>query len=202
MIPKSTLLAGLFGALALLAGCSTIVPVESEVQSFLGAAGAPATGGTFRFERLPSQQKDQVQATKMEALAQPAMEKAGFRRDDASAQFSVQIGAYSTEVVPLPAYMTGPGARFFYPGFDRFYFYHHPFAYTGTPGPIYISGVTVVIREVGTGRVVYETNASNEQRWFDPDKVFAPMFEAAMKDYPAAPDKPRNISINVNKATK
>ena len=40
--------------------------------------------------------------------------------------------------------------------------------------------MSVVIRELGSGRVIYETNASNEQRWFDPDTVFPPMFEAAV----------------------
>lgn len=189
----------------LLAGCSTIVPVDSEVKSYLGQAGAPVKGGSFRFERLPSQQVDAAQANKMEAMAQPALEKAGFRRDDANAQYSVQLGAYSAQQIDLPASFNGPWPRYVYPAYyGRFFYYHRPLGYRTTVplDPMYVSAVTVVVREMGTGRVVYETNATNEQRWFDPDKVFPPMFEAAMKDYPNAPTAPRTITISVDTAKK
>ncbi len=192
-------------AATLLAGCSTITPVNSEVKSYLGQAGAPVKGGSFRFERLPSQQADATQANKMEAMAQPALEKAGFRRDDANAQYSVQLGAYSTQQVELPVGFNGAWPRYMYPYYyDRFPFYRRPLGYPrGVPvDPVYVSGVSVVIREVGTGRVVYETNAVNEQRWFDPDKVFPPMFQAALQDYPKAQAAPRTVTINVDTAAK
>jgi hypothetical protein len=180
---------------ALLAGCSSVTPIESDVKSFAGLPGAStAKAGSFRFERLPSQQQEPAQASKMEGFAQPALEQVGFKRDDAHAQYSVQLGAYSMQQIAVP--VGGWGPRYFYPGFDR-WGYHHGFWGPGRwgPDPMYVSGVSVTIRELGTGKVVYETNATNEQRWFDPETVFGPMFIAAMKDFPAAPAGSRTISV-------
>jgi hypothetical protein len=45
----------------------------------------------YRFERLPSQQNDQQD--QVEAWADPALFRAGLKRDDAAPRYSVQVAA-------------------------------------------------------------------------------------------------------------
>src|SRR3954469_3440620 len=82
--------------LALLAGCASTYTLDSTVQSFshIGALPQPAT---YRFERLLSQQD--VGQPQLEAFADPALNAAGLRRDDASPRFSVQVMARTSQTL-------------------------------------------------------------------------------------------------------
>ena len=74
-----------------LSGCATGYLLDNNVQSFSSLPSLPPQP-TYRFERLPSQQAAPGQ-TQLEALADPALFKAGLRRDDAMPQYSVQVSA-------------------------------------------------------------------------------------------------------------
>jgi hypothetical protein len=88
---------------ALLAGCaSTGFKLDNEVRSFSGLTAMPAPA-SYRFERLPSQNADPYQGG-LEALADPALHKAGFRRDDAAPRYSVQVSARLGPARRLPAH--------------------------------------------------------------------------------------------------
>ena len=88
---KSLVLVAWVAAVGLLTGCATVSTVESDVQSFSTTA-TPVQAGTFRFERLPSQDQNAEQATSLESMAQAALLKAGFTRMESGARYSVQIG--------------------------------------------------------------------------------------------------------------
>jgi len=78
-------------AAAALSGCATSYILDNNVQSFSSMAALPAQP-TYRFDRLPSQQAFQFQG-QIEAMADPALFKAGLRRDDAAPNLGIQVTA-------------------------------------------------------------------------------------------------------------
>jgi hypothetical protein len=187
-------------AALVLAGCATSYKLDNQVQTFshLQAAPAPAT---YRFERSLSQQVDPAQQA-LEALADPALYKAGFRRDDAAPRYSVQVFA-RTDRTLSPYYDpydrwpwgwgggwgVGFGGRHFglglggpWPRGDSYWFHRE---------------VSVIVRELAGNRVVYETHAINDGPWLDNRAVLPAMFEAAMQGFPNPPAGPRRVDIQV-----
>ncbi|MEP6791937.1 MAG: hypothetical protein ABI907_11220, partial [Ramlibacter sp.] len=75
----------------LLSGCAVGYLLDTNVQTFIGLPGVPANP-SYRFERLPSQQTSPVQS-QLEAMADPALFRAGFKRDDAAPRYSVLVTA-------------------------------------------------------------------------------------------------------------
>ncbi|HEX2546836.1 MAG TPA: DUF4136 domain-containing protein [Ramlibacter sp.] len=195
-------LARLFVAAAaavVLAGCATGYRLDNQVQSFsqLQALPAPAT---YRFERSLSQQTDPAQQA-LENLADPALHRAGLRRDDASPRYSVQVAARTDRVLSPYAdpwdrwgggwggWGIGLGGRHFgvgigapFPRADTFWFQRE---------------VTVVVRELATSRVVYETHATNSGPLMDSRTVLPAMFDAAMQGFPNPPQGPRRVDIQI-----
>jgi hypothetical protein len=131
--------------------------LDNRVQSFSNLPTLPAAP-TYRFERLPSQQADPSQV-QLEDLADPALFKAGLRRDDATPRFSVQVSARTQRVLSPYAdpwdnwgWGWGMGRRHWHlGGFSRF------------DQPWYEREVAVIVREIPTNKVVYESRAG--QRW-------------------------------------
>jgi len=186
---------------ALLAGCATVSTVESEVLSF-STAPASIQAGPFSFERLPSQYQEPNQTLAFEQMAQVALEKRGFTRNDAGARYSVQIGAWTSDAVlvyPDPFF-----GRLAGPYFGRPRLWHGRMFY-GPPWPdreLYLSRVRLEIRDLGTGKVVYESTATNEQSWFNAAKMFPAMFEAALTDFPSPPSGPRKVIVKLPEGSK
>jgi hypothetical protein len=175
---------------AVLSGCAGTYVLDNTVQSFSQLTAAPAPL-TYRFERLPSQQQaDQAQ---LEALADAALHQAGFQRDDANPRYSVQIGARVQEVIspfadPWDGWGIGAGRR-----------WHRRFGVWGPSyePPWYHREVSIVVRELAGGRVVYETRASNAGPYSGNAVVFPAMFQAAMQGFPAPPPGPRVVNIQL-----
>lgn len=183
-------------ALVLLSGCASTYLLDSQVQSFSQLPALPPQP-TFRFERTLSQQADPAQAA-LEALADPALFKAGLRRDDAAPHFSVQVSA-RTEQVVSPYYdpfwgwgggwSVGIGGRRGafgfgapWPGLDSYWFRRE---------------VSIVVRELPANRVVYETRAFNDGPILDNRVVLPAMFEAALQGFPNPPPGPRRVDIQL-----
>ena len=57
--------------------------------------------------------------------------------------------------------------------------------------------VSVVLRDLATNRVVYETHAFNDGPWLDNRSVLPAMFQAAMQGFPTPPVGPRRVDIHV-----
>ena len=72
-------------SIALLGACSLPRMIDSDVQSFAGAA-LPASNADFRFERLPSQQQNLGFQDTLESMAQEALERVGLNRNNTSGQ--------------------------------------------------------------------------------------------------------------------
>lgn len=205
--------------LTLLSGCATRWVVDSEVRSF---SNLPATdvaaGATYRFERLPSQlEGDGARgAAALEAMAAPALERAGLRRDDAAARYTAQIGArvtptYSPYADPgfYPGWGPwGPGPRFG-PGWGRGWYgsaWYGPGWYGGgfppAASPWYLREVSVVLRELPSNKVVYETRARNDGPYSADSAVLPVMFQAALQGFPNPPQGERRVDIEIPTASK
>jgi hypothetical protein len=184
-------------AVALLGGCATSYVVDNSVQSFSGLAALPAPA-TYRFERLPLQQAP-VQA-QLEAMADAALHQAGLRRDDANPRYSVQVAG---GMQPIFSPWADPWDRWGWGwGGWGVGLHHHRFG-VGFGAPFrpesvwYHREVSVVVRELASATVVFESRASNDGPWLDNTEVFPAMFQAAMQGFPNPPAGPRRVDVVV-----
>lgn len=185
----------------LLAGCAGVRLVESEVRSY-SRLGPVAPGATYRFERLPSQQASPAAQDQLEAMAQKALAKVGLERDDATPRYSVQIAARWQRDPRAPWDDPWPGWGFgprygFGPGPYAFYGPGWGLGWSAWDSPYYRREVSVVLRELPGGQVVYETRAFNDGRWSDNENVFPAMFDAALKGFPQPPEAPRRVQVEI-----
>lgn len=179
-------------AAVVLSGCGTYL-LENNVQSFSGLPTLPANP-TYTFERLPSQANQPWQG-QIEALADPALFRAGLRRDDAAPRYTVQVSA-GVQRVLSPWYDPwdpwgggwGWGPRFgpygwgAFPRSDQAWFQRE---------------VAVVVRDRASNQVVYETRASSDGPWLDNSVVLPAMFDAALQGFPNPPQGVRRVNIQL-----
>ncbi len=182
--------------------------VDSDVRSFSSLPAAEvAAGATYRFERLPSQQEGEGArgAEALEAMATPALERAGLKPDDAAPRYSAQIGARVTPTFspwadpwlypgwgPWPYF--GPGL-----GYGRGWYgggWYGP-AFPPASNPWYLREVSVVLRELPSNKVVYETRARNDGPYSADAAVLPVMFQAALQGFPNPPQGERRVDIEI-----
>ncbi|MCW7541995.1 hypothetical protein OOT46_29800 [Aquabacterium sp. A7-Y] len=193
-------------ALLALAGCSTVRLVESDVNSYTEWAEARQPG-SFTFERLPSQRARPDRQAKIEALALPALQKAGFRQaPNGSGDVTVQVGLSETYYDRAPwddPYPWGFGPSFYY-GYGSRY---RSRAGVGlglgwhAPSPYYVFDAAVLIRDAKSKQVLYESHAKHDGRWVD-DVLRATLFEAALQDFPRPAISPRRVRIEIPRDAK
>ena len=189
----SRLLALALLAVAALSGCASGYLLDNNVQSFSGLATLPASP-TYRFERLPSQVSEPFQA-QLEAMADPALFNAGLRRDDGSPKFSVQLKvrlqrAFSPWADPWDDWRWGWGGRhgFMGPGFG----------FWGRMEPSWFHReVEVVVRDLASNRVVFESRAVNDGPLSDNGAVIPAMFAAALQGFPNPPQGMRRVNVQI-----
>lgn len=190
-ILKPLVLVAWIATIGVLTGCATVSTVESDVQSF-SATPTPVQPDTFRFERLPSQDQDAEQATSLENMAQAALEKAGFNRVESGARYSVQIGAATMEAFPDPFFGRPAWSQF---GRNRMWAGR---TYYGSPWldrESFVTRVRLEIRDLRSGMLVYESSATNEERWYNPARVLPALFEATLADFPTPPKGVRKVVV-------
>ena len=197
------LLTGLILAAGLLSGCASMRIVDSDVVSVVAApAGMNLQGAKYRFERLPSQANN-PEAGLAEQQAQAAMTAVGLVRDDANAQLSVLVGFAGTQYLadawgrPLP-----PGAWSPYYGSISMGRGIGPNVGLGMgmrfpPPTQYRREVSLIMRDLKSGQVVYETRATHDGPWADSAQVFATLFQAAMANFPNPPAGLRRVNIEI-----
>jgi hypothetical protein len=198
-----------------LSGCATHWVVDSDVRSFSEITSVPADA-TYRFERLPSQQYDLRAQLQLEAMAAPALESVGLRRDDAAPRYAAEIGARVTsELSPWvdpwlggPGPWWGPGPRYGGWGYGGEWGYGGGWGYGyggGWYGPMfpaasnpwYTREVSIVLRELPSSRVVYETHARNDGPYNISADVLPVMFQAALQGFPNPPPGERRVNLEI-----
>ncbi|AKJ27262.1 DUF4136 domain-containing protein [Caldimonas brevitalea] len=194
------------GALALtvLVGCSTTRLVESDVNSYTQWP-ENRQPGSFSFERLPSQQARPAEQSKLEALATPALQKAGFRlAPGGPGDVTIQVGLSETYYQGAPwddPYWGSPWGPWGYYGYGGMYHGRRRSAVGvgvawSAPSPYYVFDAAVLIRDAKTKQVLYESHAKHDGRWAD-DALRATLFEAALQDFPRPAISPRRVRIEL-----
>lgn len=186
-----------------LSGCGSMRLVDSEVRSYGAQAALPALAN-YRFERLPSQQADDAPQARLEAMVQTALSQVGWQRNDAAASYSVQV-AVSIKVDPYgPWYQTSSAWG---PGWNMGWGVHSsPLLFRGGRGlpgwglmeqACYWRELSLVMRDLSSAQVVYETHAAHDGPWTDSEAVLPAMFEAALQGFPNAPAGVRRVNIEI-----
>lgn len=205
----------LLAGLAVLSGCATHRLIDSDVLTTAAVpAGQSLQGATYRFERLPSQVHN-PQAGLAEQHAQAAMTAVGLVRSDAQARLSVQVG-FSAH-----SFLADPWGRPLAHGMGMPGFGHIQMGHSGRRSQVSVGigtgfglgvghhmgmrfapthhrhEVSLLMRDLTSGQVVYETRASHDGPWGDSDTVFATLFQAAMAQFPNPPAGPRRVNIEI-----
>jgi hypothetical protein len=61
--------------------------------------------------------------------------------------------------------------------------------------PRYVSEVSLVMRDLRTGQIVYDSRARNDGPWHDTDAVLAALFVAALEGYPQPAASERRVAV-------
>jgi predicted small secreted protein len=183
LLPVSLLLM----LVALLGGCATTRPIGTDVQSF-HAGPAPVANATYRFERLPSQAQVPAQS-QWEAAAERILAEHGLQHNDEAAQYAVQVNAQMLQYVDPSDAAWGGG----------WIHRHGPF-FGGFGGPLrlwYRHSVRVLLRDLHSNAVVYETAGSFDGPWSDSGNLIPVILQAALRDYPNASNGIQRITIEL-----
>lgn len=196
-IAKSGLLLSTFLLALALTGCGTTRRIDSQVQSTrVQVAGvSPLQGAHYRFERMPSQINNPA-AGLAEQQAQVALTSVGLVRDDALAQLSVQINARAT------SYMADPWGRPMLGVGMNSYGRHGwstsmGFGMRFPPPTHYQYEVSIVMRDLRSAQVVYETQAVHNGPWADANTIFPVLMQAALQGFPNPPAASRQVNIDI-----
>ncbi|PVE43099.1 DUF4136 domain-containing protein [Limnohabitans planktonicus] len=192
-------------ALTFLTGCASMRLIDSDVVSVAAVpSGMSLQGAKYRFERLPSQVHN-PEAGLAEQQAQAAMTAVGLVRDDANASLSVMVGFSGTQYQadpwgrPLGPGWSPYGSIAIGSGFGRGFGSHIGLGMgmRFPPPTHYRREVSVIMRDLKSGQVVYETRASHAGPWSDSVPIFATLFQAALANFPNPPAGPRRVNIEL-----
>lgn len=200
-----TRLLALFTLALLLGGCSGLRLVETQVRATAAiptGGAAIAAGARYRFERLPSQ-TDAAETETVETITETELAEVGLVRDEQNPRYSVQV---TTRM-------------------ESFYVddWGHPYSGPRVGGSIMIgtgnlgigigTGVgmgmrfpppsqyrheaTLLLRDLQTNQVVYETSALHEGPWNDRYNILRAVLAAALKDFPDPPAGARRVKVEI-----
>lgn len=186
----------------LMTACSTVRIVDSDVTAFSTWQAAPPGPGTpYRFERLPSQQAVGSQQDLVEGLARTALAKVGMELNSPVARYSVQV-VINTQVLERIPYDSvydgfgygGPGV--FLGGGSRGASVGLSFPMRFAE-PYFKRDLSILMRDLKTNQVVFETRALHEGVWSDTLAVLPAMLDSALRGFPQPPPGTRRINVEI-----
>lgn len=192
----------LLGTSALLAACSGVRTAGIDVTAFAtwGAAGLPVAGSTYRFERLPSQQAANVQSQQLEDVVRDALSRKGLQPASGATlpRYSVQVST-SVQQLGIPGgYPYGPtigisGGSGGFSGAGIGF----GFPIGGASTAEFRTELLVLVRNLQTNSVVYETRAYSQDGYPGDSRVLAAMADIALRDFPVPPVGVRRYSVQI-----
>ena len=194
--------AGAIAGLVLLTACTGLRTVDTDVTAFPKWTAAPPKANTnYRFERLPSQQVPQEQQDAVELAARAALAKVGMTLNPAAPRYAVQVVTSSQPVTDSAGGFGGPGV-----------FLGGGSGSGGGGGGVGVGlsfplgrgasssvrhDLSIVMREVATQQVVFETRATHAGTSGDKLAVLPAMMDAALRGFPEPPLGTRRINVEV-----
>jgi hypothetical protein len=193
--------------LSTLGACASMNTVTSEVTAFnKWPEGRPP--GTYAFEVLPSQAKNQA-THDLEAAARPALEAAGFKpvapgeKPDVLVNLGARVSVNDPSPFDDPLWVHG-GVYRRHPGFGPAY---GPWWGRGLPPGTYVRTDTLTFeREVGillrdraTAEPLYEVRATTDGMSSNIKPYLTAMFAAALQEFPSKAEGARKVSIPLPK---
>ncbi len=154
----------------------------------------------YRFERGGPAIAGQPAPDRLEALAQAALARVGAVHDDAAPRVSVLVGAtvgayWRDDWGPYGA--SNPrlalGLGYGWRGGGIGLGWGGPMWDASIPG--YVSEVSLLMRDLQTGQIVYDTRARHDGPWHDTDHVLAALFVAALEGYPQPGAAQRRVNV-------
>ncbi|MEK9951088.1 MAG: DUF4136 domain-containing protein [Curvibacter sp.] len=193
-------LATLLTAALLLAGCSSMRLIESQVRTATPAEAAPIeSGARYRFERLPSQ-TDPVETESVEAIAEAELTEVGLVRDEQNPRYSVQVSTRMESFYVDDWGRPYSGRTSIFIGSGGGYYGSGAMVGMGMrfpPPSQYRHEVTLLIRDLRGNQVVYETRATHEGPWNDRYNILRATLAAALKDFPQPPAGARRVKVEI-----
>jgi hypothetical protein len=190
-----------------LGGCASMNQLANDVSTY-SVWPADRKPATYAFERLPSQQTQPQQMELLENAAARAMQLAGFTPapDPKAADVTVTLGARVTPNQLSPYddpfwWHGGLWAHRFYPRPYWRYgpYWGHPFGSPFYASPTYEREVAMLIRDRKTGQPLYEARVTNDGYSPSINSLLSAMFEAGLKDFPAAGGtNPRRVVTQIS----
>lgn len=209
-----------FACMLFLSGCSTVRVVESQVQTSTQwpAGSAAPTQALYRLERLPADVNN-VHAGWAEVELEPVLASMGWTRNDIEAKYSVWIGVQAAEymVDMRGRVVRGPWINHLQMSIGNGYGYRPrggvgmgwtfstggPFNAGMRPDlpepPIYVREVSIIVRDLQTGQVVYQTKATHDGPWSDHHNIWRAMIPAAMQGFPNPAQAKRRVVIPMSR---
>lgn len=186
-------------AVLFLTACSGMRIVDSDVTAFSAWTAAPPAPGTrFKFERLPSQ-TTATQQDRIEALATTSLSKVGMALSPGDARYSVQV-ILSTEIVqryPNSGFgfgFGGPGVAIGGGSMGTSIGLSFPIGFGES---YYKRALTVLMRDLTTQKVVFETRALHDGAWGDGFAILPAMLDSALLGFPQPPAGTRRINVEI-----
>lgn len=185
-----------------LTACATgprTVGADVRTSAAQPPGNAVLNGAHYRFERGPLI-AGQPDPARLEAMAQAALARVGAVRDDARPRVSVQVGGYVNAYYrdlwgePSNARVAlGLGVGRGWRGGGIGFGFGMPMWDDSTPA--YVSEVSLLMRDLQTGQIVYDTRARHDGGWHDTDNVLATLFVAALEGYPQPATAVRRVGV-------
>lgn len=196
----------LVAAASLLTACASgprVVVSDVRTVAAQAPGAAVLVGAHYRFEPA-AQGAGQPPVARVQALAEAALARAGLVHDEAQPKLAVQAsgtvqaywiddwGPYGGWSNPRLALGLGYGWR----GGGIGLGFGGPL-WSNPSVPLYLSEAHVLMRDLQTGQIVYDSRARHDGPWHNTDAVLAALFVAALEGYPNPPAGARRVDVPV-----
>lgn len=199
-----TLLAA--GALVLaLGGCASgprVVSSQVHTVSAQAPGHAVLAQARYRFAVTPATpEPGQMDTARLQGLAQSALARHGLVRDEAGARLGVEVtGRVQAYWLDGWGYPHGSLSRMtFGIGVARggWGFGLGGPLWMDDSVPVYANEVTLIMRDLHSGQIVYDSRARHDGRWYNTDAVLEALLTAALEGFPNPPQGTRRVDVPV-----